>query len=541
MTAPPTTAPVRPSPGAAPLQPPLGRPLAEARAERRRDRVRIAAAVGSGLLLSTAFPPYDLGPVALVAIAPLFWSWRDATPRKAALYGFWWGIAFFGMLLSWTWYFGAVAFVPLVWAGGLYIALPGALVATFARYNLRSPWLTAAVWVLFEQLRGRFPFGGLPWGETGATLHDLPAARALASWGGIAFVTFLVVACNGFVADAFVSTRARSARGLAFASAGMAAIVAVAAVGYAFRFQPTQQGELRVATLQGNDQNRDIEDPIEFEQVVVESHFELADQLEGEYDLVVFPESALNRDPEVDTVLRDRIVAIGAEHDAVMLVNALQPAPVTVEGKDYNTNLVFDPDGNLQGTYAKQHLVPFGEYVPFRRQLDFLGALDQIPYDYAHGKGRRLFEVDGHRMATVICFESAFGPLVRDFVRDGAEFVVVTTNNRSYRRSGNARQHLALSQMRAAEIGRPMVQASISGVSAFIDPEGDVHDTTDLFVNTTNIGEITPTTGQTPYVRYGDWVLWGSGLALIGLALFARLRRPVAPTGPGGPGANASS
>jgi len=210
-----------------------------------------------------------------------------------------------------------------------------------------------------------------------------------------------------------------------------------------------------------------------------------------------------------------------------MLVNALLPAP---DGRDFNTNLLYDRDGTLQGKYAKQHLVPFGEYVPYRDQLDFLGALDQIPYDYAHGPGRRLFEVSGRRMATIICFESAFGPLVRDFVRDGAEFVVVSTNNRSYRRSGNASQHVALSQMRAAETGRPVVHASISGISGVIDADGDVRDTTDLFVNEIVTAEIAPTAGQTPYVRYGDWLLWGCGLSLIGLALFARLRRTPTPS-----------
>ena len=523
-TAAPASARLRPSLDRAPP----GLSPAEARVARRRVRYRVLAAIASGLLLAAAYPPFDLGPLALVALVPLFWVWRDAAPLDAAKYGFSFGIAFFGVLLSWTWYFGAVAFAPLVWAGGLYIAAPGALIAVFARYGLRSPWITAAVWVLFEQLRDRFPFGGLPWGETGAALHDIPVARSLASWGGVAFVTFLVVALNGFIADALLSTRSRSRRGLVFASAGMAAVIAVTAAGYAFRYEPTEDGPpLRIATLQGNDQNRDIVDPLEFEQVVVEQHFQLAEQLEGDFDLIVFPESALNRDPEVDQVLRDRILGIGAEHDSAMLVNALQPAP---DGRDYNTNLVYDRDGTLQGTYAKQHLVPFGEYVPLRDQLDFLGALDQIPYDYAHGEGRRLFEVSGRPMATIICFESAFGPLVRDFVRDGAEFIVVTTNNRSYRRSGNSAQHVALGQMRAAETGRPLVQASISGISAVIEPGGDVHDTSDLFVNSINIAEVTPMTGQTPYVRYGDWLLWASGLALVALALFARVRRRTTPT-----------
>jgi apolipoprotein N-acyltransferase len=484
-------------------------------------RRRIGAVIASGLLLSTAFPGPDLGPLALVALIPLLWAWRDATPRRAALYGFFFGLAFFGVLLSWIWYFGAVAYLPLILAGGAYIAAPGALVAGLARFGVRSPWLTAAAWVLFEQLRGRFPFGGLPWGETGAALHDFPVARSLASWGGVALVSFLVVAVNALLVDAFMDTRVHSWQPLSFAGAGLAAVALVVGLGHGFRYEPTETGRLRIATIQGNDQNRDIVDPIEFEAVVVEQHFALAQQLDGRYDLIVFPESSLNRNPEQDAAIRKRITDIGAAHGAAMLVNALLPAP---DGRDYNTNLLFEPDGDLQGTYAKQHLVPFGEYVPLRRYLDFWGILDRIPYDYAPGQGRELFEVADHRVGTIICFESAFGPLVREFVRDGAEIIVVTTNNRSYRRSANSAQHIALGQMRAAEVGRPVVQASISGISGRIDARGDVRQTTELFENEVVTSEVITTTGQTPYVRYGDWVIWGSGVALVGAALYGRSR-----------------
>ncbi len=511
--------------------PPASRPaIASAPRARRRwwprrpswdaaVRRRVAAAAGSGFLLAAAYPPFDLGPLALVALVPLLWAWRDATPRRAALYGFWFGVAFFGVLLSWIWYFGAVAFVPLTVAGGLYIAAPGAIVAGLAQLGVRSPWLTAAAWVLFEQLRGRFPFGGLPWGETGAALHDLPVARSAASWGGVALVTFLVVAWNGLVLDAAIALRARSHPRLVAAVTGVAVVVVAGSFGHVARYEPTPDGRLRVAMLQGNDENRDIQDPVEFEQEVTEPHFALASRLQGEYDLIVFPESALNRNPEQDLSLRARLTDIATTHDSALLVNSLLPAP---SGRDYNTNLLYEPDGTLQGTYAKQHLVPFGEYVPFRDQLDFVGALDQIPYDYEHGRTRRVFEVDGLPLGTVICFESAFGPLVRDYVRDGSELIVVTTNNRSYRRSGNAAQHLALSQMRAAETGRPVLHASISGISGVIDADGDIHQTTDLFVNEIVTTEVTPMTGQTPYVRYGDWVTWASGLALIGAAAYGR-------------------
>jgi apolipoprotein N-acyltransferase len=169
--------------------------------------------------------------------------------------------------------------------------------------------------------------------------------------------------------------------------------------------------------------------------------------------------------------------------------------------------------------------VPFGEYVPFRSLVEWTGVVDRIPNDYSPGEKRTMFRVKGHRLATVICFESAFGPFVRDFVREGAEVVVVSTNNRSYRRSGNTAQHVAHSQMRAAETARPFLQASISGITATIDASGDVHHTTHLFRNTVVTDTITTTSGETPYVRFGEWVVAASAVLLIGAAVAARLRR----------------
>ncbi|MFN8028623.1 MAG: apolipoprotein N-acyltransferase [Acidimicrobiia bacterium] len=196
-----------------------------------------------------------------------------------------------------------------------------------------------------------------------------------------------------------------------------------------------------------------------------------------------------------------------------MLVNARTPG---TDGEVRNTNLLYTPKGELQGTYSKQHLVPFGEYVPWRDQLGFISELRQIPYDFQAGDRTKVFDVKGTPVGSVICFESAFGPLVRDSVKQGAQAIVVSTNNRSYRRSANSEQHLANSQMRAAETGRPVLQASVSGISAVIDPDGTVHDTTELFERTTVQGTIDTTTGETTYVRFGDWIVALSALVLLG-------------------------
>ncbi len=170
--------------------------------------------------------------------------------------------------------------------------------------------------------------------------------------------------------------------------------------------------------------------------------------------------------------------------------------------------------------------MPFGEYVPWRDALSWLPELRQVPYDYEPGDTRTLFRAGGHPFESVICFESAFGPLVRDTVRDGAQVVVVSTNNRSYQRSANTQQHLALGQMRAAETGRAVLQASVSGISAVIDPDGSLHHETGLFESRIVTASVPTSTGDTLYVRFGDWVVLLSAIAMLVVTVVA-IRRPV--------------
>ncbi|MGH9027482.1 MAG: hypothetical protein ACRDWD_15405, partial [Acidimicrobiia bacterium] len=190
-------------------------------------------------MLWSAFPPLDLGPIALVALVPLLWAWRDASPGRAALYGFVFGIFFYGPLVEWIRYFGAVAILPLVLAAAAYMAVTGLVVGGLNRLGMRSAWLVAATWVVFEASRGRWPLGGLPWGEVGVAFHDIPPARDLASWGGVMLLTFLVVAANGLLLDALLALRGRAPRPLGFAAAGLAAVALVTVVGSAIRFEPT--------------------------------------------------------------------------------------------------------------------------------------------------------------------------------------------------------------------------------------------------------------------------------------------------------------
>src|SRR5947199_1685245 len=180
----------------------IGRVLRDRRVQRR-----MGAAALSGVLLALAFPAFDIGVLALVALVPLLWAWRGETPALAALYGFVFGVVFAGILLYWLWYFGIVAIVPLVVGWAAFTALSGYLVGCLNRAGLRSPFFIAAAWVVPEALRARWPFGGLPWGDLGVALHDFPPARAVASWGGVALVSFVLVVMNAYLVDLAVAVR----------------------------------------------------------------------------------------------------------------------------------------------------------------------------------------------------------------------------------------------------------------------------------------------------------------------------------------------
>ena len=477
--------------------------------------------------MALAFPPLDWGLIVLVALVPLVWAWRDATPAEGALYGFAFGLVYFAIVLEWSRYFGVFAIVPLVITCAAYPAGAGALLGLYTRHGVRSPFLVAAVWVVFEALRGRWPLGGLPWGDVGLGLHDQQWGRALATWGGVTLVTFLVVALNAWLVElgcAVFQRRegdARGARAMAISLVAVASLLILVLMASVFRPNPTVTGDVRFALLQANDQNRDLTTKEIEANYLTRAHFGQAATLDGRYDLVVLPEGALDDDPRRSRRLRDKLTDLAARLDAVVVANARSRAP---DHELYNANIVYNPDGSSQGIYAKQHLVPFGEYVPFREYLGFVDALDQVPFDFVPGETRKRFTAGGHTFESVICFESSFAPLVRDTVRDGAEFLVVSTNNRSYRRSGLSAQHVAISQMRAAETGRPILHAAISGISAVVEPDGTVRERSELFVNQVTSGTIDTTTGTTPYVRMGEWVLAGCLLGLLIAAVVGRRR-----------------
>lgn len=502
-------------------------------------RIAFIASALSGLFMACAFPPIGAWPFAIVALLPLLWVWSSASIWRAAWSGFVFGVLFFGVVLSWAWYFGAVAILPLVATQALYVAAVGSVIAAIRRLGVSSPLIVASAWSLGEYLRGTWPLGGLAWGEVGTAMSPFTPARGLAAWAGALGVTFAVVLSQAVLLEVLLKATRRGeavaggeGRGVHALHShrihlGVAALLVLIFLAAGLNPPRTREvGALKIAAIQGNDLNRMLSSDEISNQVLTEKHFDLAGQLTGDYDLIIFPESALMSDPEADPLLMSRIVATARRHNSFVLINAINREQ---EGAIYNTNRLYAPDGSLVANYSKRHLVPFGEYVPWRSELSFISAIDQVPEDFTAGQNNAsnsgVLNLDRKKIGSLICFESVFPELARREVRDGAEALIVSTNNRSYRRSANSAQHVQSSQMRAAETGRALVQASISGISAIIDPRGHIEKRTELFKPAIIEAKVPLRAGETPYVKHGPLIVEISATIVIAAVAFGLLRR----------------
>jgi len=197
------------------------------------------------------------------------------------------------------------------------------------------------------------------------------------------------------------------------------------------------------------------------------------------------------------------------------------------DGTERTVTLAFDGTGRIVDRYVKVKLVPFGEYVPFRKQLGWISATDQVPVDRVPGNEVTLISLPGlPPIGTPICYENSFPSIDRQMAREGAGFLVVVINNASYDRTAASEQHLQMSRLRAVENGRWVVHAAVSGISAFIDERGDVVDSRGLFEPATMRAMVRASDRRTLYTRLGDWVPWGSTILVVGLIALPRSRRP---------------
>jgi apolipoprotein N-acyltransferase len=472
--------------------------------------------------LFLANPPAGVWPLAFVAMAPFLWLVRASRPRRGFLLGLAFGVAYLGSLLYWIRLFGELAWGSLILASSLYPALFGLLAPILwrGRRPIRSTVGLAALWTGLEYVRAMFPLGGFTWGGLGYTQVENPLLLALASVTGVWGVSFVVALVNGLVLLVLHRVGRRGQNVAALGLAGLA--VAVIAGPALIPISPPGGDVIDVAVIQVDVPKELQLDALLEDRLIAERHARLHLTLaQDPPDLAVWAENSLDQDPTRDPSLEALVTGAIQDVGAPTAVGAITDRD---DGRSFNETLLYAGDGRLVDRYAKQHLVPFGEFVPWRAVLGWIDALDQIPRDLSAGTEGNLLDLDGIRFGSVICFENTFASLDRRLVAGGAGFLLVSTNNASYLRTAASEQHVAMSRMRAVENARWVVHAAISGISALVDPEGVLHGDTGLFEETVIRGEIRASDARTPYVRFGDWFAWLSLLTAAGLLLAPRRR-----------------
>lgn len=410
---------------------------------------------------------------------------------------------------------------------GMHHGVFGLLIVLMARRSTlgnRRPLLLAPVfWVAIEFFRDRIT--GVPWEPLGnSQVDNIPFAR-IAEFAGVYGLSFAVMLVNCAFAAGFLLFGKRRKNLLISATAAAVALQ----VGILLR--PAPPGATHQAELVQS--NAPILDTVWPEELYLRTMSELREMSthaappspSGDPGLIVFPESPA---PFLVTDPRFRTWLANIAHDTNSYVIAGSIA--FAESRDeegnpdlLNSALVVDPSGNVVGRYDKIHLVPFGEYVPFKSLLFFAKKLTREVGHFARGAERKVFSIDGVKMSAVICYESIFPDEVREFAANGAQVFVNISDDGWYGETSAPFQHLQMARMRAIENHRWILLSTNNGVTASIDPNGRVVKEARRNIRTTLIAPFSPQTDTTFYTRYGDIFAWTCVvISLVGI--FVRFR-----------------
>lgn len=471
-----------------------------------------------------------LGPV---SVAALLVGIAGGTPRRAARDAFFAAWLAHAGILHWIWivtvrYGGATDALGVlaVLALATYPAAATAGVAAAVRWlaarDAAGPIVVAALFVLGDHLQS-FVASGFPWSLLGYTQLEDPGLLPWARVGGVYAVGFGAALGGALVAAAVVAVSRGRPLG-ARVRRGAVVWVALHAVGLGLGATAGAPSGpvVRVAALQGS-----FEQGLKWSRERYSRTLEVYETLtrraaaEGA-TLIAWPETAVPGPIELDPEAAGRVDDLARRTGATLVVGAVGIRP-TPDGRAvaawYDSAFLVEPDGRWAGRYDKSHLVPFGEYVPFRAVLGRLvGAIARgaAPLDVSAGREPVALSVrletaaagaaSSVRVGVPICYELLFPDRVRRFVDDGAQVLVAITNDAWYGRTGAPHQFLAITAMRAAETGVALVRAANTGVSGLIDETGRVQAQSGLFERGYVIGDVrlAGTTAPTFYARHGD-------------------------------------
>ena len=513
----------------------------------------IVLAATTGILLPYCFPRYDLGLLAWGALIPLHIALDGLSRRRQAFWLGWLaGIICSTGIMSWVvTAMNTYGKVPLVFSYGIMLLLTAYLGLYVGIYSAGVVWfrmlmprygLFAApcLWVTLELLR-TYVLSGLPWSLLGYSQYRQLDVIQIADHLGVYGVSFLIVLSNVALAELYLWLMPlfrgfRPAR-LPWELVTTAAMLVSLSWAYSTSLIASETMEHSKATLQVGVVQPNIDQAVKWDQAFREETLRRYDHLTESFgygvDLVVWPEAATPFIYEREPVYQLQLVAMANRASAPLLFGS--PAVrFDQERKPFllNSAYLLSPDGELLGRYDKQHLVPFGEYIPLKSSLlFFLEKMVEGIGDFQAGPGPtilsfQLKESDGVaparrvKFGVVICYEVIFPDLVRRIAGSGAEFLVTITNDAWFGDSSAPAQHFSMVVLRSVENHLAFARAANTGISGFIDPFGRIIVASPTFTQTALQAEIPVRQTKTFYSRHGDVFAYGCMLISLLFCLY---------------------
>ncbi len=488
------------------------------------QRLSIPLALASGVMTTLAFAPFNFWPAALISPAILYLISEQLSAKKTALMFWLFGFGLFGSGVSWVYvsihtYGGThpllAALMTLMFAAGLalFFALQGWLYARLFNAEKFKMAGFCGIWLVFEWIRS-WVFTGFPWLYLGYGLTETPYSQ-LASVGGVWLLSSICL-ISSMLLIMLVTSKQRQRISVGLALTGIATSIL---------WLPNHWTTPTGATQRIDIVQADISQHLKWEKHYLEDFLNTYTKMTLEQtsaDIVIWPETAIpalfnTAYPHIERLL-DRF-----EQDNRALISGIPSIEMDKSNlagyRVYNSLAVLTTGVDI---YHKQHLVPFGEYLPFEEQLRGLIAFFNLPMSSFSlpKRPQHSLQVKAMRVAPAICYEIAYPELVRNMARE-TDWLLTVSNDTWFSHTLAPAQHLQIAQMRAIENGRWLVRSTNNGLTAIVNHEGKIIIQAPAYQAAVLQGEIELRTGTTPYQRVGV----APSLILSGIFLLIAFKR----------------
>ena len=402
----------------------------------------------SAFLASAAFAPIGVWYLGVIGYS-LFLR-KISKSHRQLWHAFAFGFIYNAIVLYWSGKFvGAIPWLLLALLQALFYLPVGAIAKRWG-----STWLTIGSLLLMEEIRSVFPFGGFGWTRIAFSQVESPAA-AILPYGGVLALSALTLLSAALIARIRVGNLVK----LLLIIIGLGLIPA----------NPQGSGSVKLLAIQGNTPSVGL-DFNSRAQAVFNLHRDATYKYaSGSYDAIIWPENAIDIDPGLYPNVAADVEKLTRDEQAPLIAGVV----LKRDGSPVNASVLYNSEKGAVSTYIKRGLTPFGEYMPLRGLAEFISPFAATVVDFKPGNELVTHEVAGAALGPIICYEIINDRLVAE-MSSNSDALIVQTNSATFAGTAESRQQLAITRIRAMENSRSILSVSTIGISAFIDSNGRV-------------------------------------------------------------------